>query len=427
MESIDDHLLLSLPGGAVLAFGLRWFPLVGSRVDVMARRKARDAGATHYVQGGARAAAVGCARLRGKMKACYSAAQIFAQAHQHGTAAGILSLQDDRAWLVASQDGAVIARTDRIYPTADQAMAALAELDQSYPGIAATLLHLDMEGLSATLDPAACLWRIGTVIAQLPGPVRGSALLLVLALLASVLAKQGWPDAQRRHAAVADIPPAVAWRAAVEKAAAAARVHRPEQLGSVFGALKQLPTAVRGWALRSARCRPQAADWNCSASYARIGPQATNQDLAVAVPTYAQPVFRGIEQAEIAWRVPLAFTALQPDALGGAGDTDLVFASALQRIQPAFVRIGLGDPAAFPVTPPLDAQGRALPPPPDLPRIRLRQVDLQGPLRSFSLFSGSEAAASWSEVALTLGAEIPPALARSQLIAQLKGVVYERE
>jgi hypothetical protein len=427
MESMGDHLLINLPGGAVLAFGLRWFPLVGSRVDVMARKKSREARATHYVHGGTRAAAVGCARLRGRMKACYAAAQVFAQAHGHGTVAALLVLQDQRAWLVAAQDGAVITRTDRIYATAGQAMDALVELDASYPGLSRTVLHLDLNSLAAALDPAACLWRSGSVFTQVPGPVRGTAVLLLLALLMSAGLKHGWPHTRRAPAGVATIDPALAWHLAVAQAATATRVHQPGQLGRVFGALKQLPTAVRGWTLRSARCRPQAQDWACSASYGRVGPHATNQELAAAVPAYARPVFRDLEQAEVAWRMPGTSTVLEPAALASAQSTDVILASALQRIRPAFVQIGLGDPSALSVPAPRDKQGRPLPPPPDLPRIRLRNVTLQGPLRSFALFAQPSATTSWSEVTLALGSPIQPALARSQLTAQVRGTVYERE
>jgi hypothetical protein len=427
MESMGDHLLVNLPGGAVLAFGLRWFPLVGSRVDVMARKKSREERATHYVHGGTRAAAVGCARLRGRMKACYAAAQVFAQAHGHGTAAALLVLEDQRAWLVAAQDGAVITRTDRIYSTAGQAMDALIELDASYPGLSRTVLHMDLNGLAAALDPAACLWRTGSVLAQVPGPVRGAALLLMLALLVSAGLKHGWPDAQRKPAGTATIDPSMAWHLAIARAAAATRVHQPEQLGEVFGALKQLPTAVRGWALSSARCRPQAQDWACSASYARVGPHATNQELAAAIPGYARPVFRDLEQAQVAWRMPGTSAPLEPAALAGVQSTDIILASSLQRIRPAFARIGLGDPSALAVPAPRDEQGRPLPPPPDLPRIRLRNVTLQGPLRSFALFAQPAATASWSEITLALGSPTQPALARSQLTAQVTGIVYERE
>ena len=104
MQTLFEPLLLETPAHAALVFGLRWSPLVGSRPDLLARKRARLAGASHYVYGGNRSAAVGCTRLRQPPKACYSAAQLFALAHPDGMAAGLLAMSDARVWLVAAQD-----------------------------------------------------------------------------------------------------------------------------------------------------------------------------------------------------------------------------------------------------------------------------------------------------------------------------------
>ncbi|OZI59819.1 type 4b pilus protein PilO2 [Bordetella genomosp. 11] len=424
-QALGDHLLVPTRDGAVLVFGLSWSPLIGSRVDVLARRKARESRATHYVHGGVGAAAVGCARLRGRAKACYAAAQIFAALHAHGTAAGLLPLDDGRVWLVASRNGAVMARGDRIHANEALAREALAELDALHPGLAGQARALSLDDLSAAVDPAACLWRVGQPLARLPLPVQGSVLLIVLALLGP----PAWRAWQRAMPAAepARIDAAQAWRDALSRATASVRIHDADELARVFATLRTLPVALRGWTMRSARCRPEEAGWACFARYARTAPDATNRALASQLPTTVRASFVTLNEAQLHWRVAGSAGTLSPDDLSQPARTDLDFASTLQAIGPAFARIALGAPAVLAVAPPRDERGAALPAPADLPRMRQRNVVLQGPLRSFALFARPRAVASWTGVGLELYDDRRPDIAHSPLMAQLEGTVYERE
>ncbi|ANN71438.1 type 4b pilus protein PilO2 [Bordetella bronchialis] len=424
-QPLGDHLVLPLTDGAVLVFGLTWSPLIGTRVDVLARRKARETRATHYVHGGTGAAAVGCARLRGRAKACYAAAQVFAGMQGAGTAAGLLPLDDGRVWLVASRNGAVMARGDRVHPDAASARQALAELDAMHPGLAGQVRDLSLDGLAAALDPSACLWRAGVPLMRLPLPVQGAALLVVLA----VLAPPAWRAWQRLGTppVAASPDPARAWHEALAKATAAVRIHDASQLGRVFATLRALPTALQGWSMRSARCRPHGGDWACDARYARTAPDATNRALAEHLPAAIRPAFVTLDEATLSWRVTGAAGTLRPEGLPDPARTDIEFASMLQSIRPAFARVALGAPAALPVAAPRDAHGNPLPAPPDMPRLRKRPLVVHGPLRSFALFTQSRTVASWTAVSLTLHGERGPDIAHSPLMAQLEGTVYERE
>jgi hypothetical protein len=431
---VGEHVLVSLRDDTVLVFGLHWSAIVGSRVDALARRKARQARATHYVYGGSGAAAVGCARLRARGKAgrrlrswaCYAAAQLFARMHPHGVAAGLLHMDGTGTWLVATRDGAVMARSDRLYPDEAAARAAVDELALLHPGLAGAVHRLSVDDLARSLDPAAAMWRIGLPWARVPAPVQGAILLLALALLLP----PAWRAWQRGAAAPpprAAVDPAQAWHDALSRAAAAIPVHDARQLGRVFQTLRQLPTSLQDWTLRSARCRPDGGGWACHARYGRATPRATNQALAERLPASVRVVFASLDEADVLWRVAGVAQALQPRALPHMSETDLQFASVLQAIRPAFARIALGGAAAFAVAPPSDPQGRPLPAPADLPRLRTRSIVVDGPLRSFALLAQPPATASWSEIALVVHEDRRPDIAHSPLMAQLQGVVYERE
>ncbi|WP_454690885.1 hypothetical protein [Achromobacter aloeverae] len=433
MQAVDEALTMDLEDGAVLVFGMRWFPLVGSRPDALARRRAREVRATHYVHGGTRAAAVGCTRLRGRPRPCHSAAQAFAQSFPQGTAAGMLVMETGRAWLVATQDGAVMARTDRLYADRAQALAALAELEALYPGLAAALRHLDLAALAADLGLSTTLWRLSPWAALPPGGARGFGVLLAAGLLTGT-AWQAWrywgrPAPQAAHAA----DPVQAWRAALARQAAALPLHDGAGLGKVFLSLRQLPVHTQGWDLASARCAAQARAWVCQARYRRVSPAGSNRRFAEAPPARGQagfdgPHFEGLEQARVSWRVAAGQGGgLEPAALGRKRDGDIRLGSMLQRLQPAFGRISLGAPAVLPLDAPLDEAGHPLPRPAGLPVLYTRPVSLHGPLRSYALFQAPPVKAAWQEVTLALTPGRRAEAAGSVLMAQLQGVVYERD
>lgn len=426
LQAMDGHVLIPARDGATLVFALNWSPVIGSRVDRLARRKAREARATHYVHGGTGAAAVGCARLRGRVGACYAAAQVFARLHSHGAVAGLLPMPDGRMWLAAARNGAVMARGDAVHTDEAAARAALGELDAVHPGLARQAITLTVEDLIAALDPAAALWRVGIPLRHVPVPIQGAALLIILALVL--------PPAWRAWNGVADVAPAAAlpdaaqaWRDAVDRAASAVRVHDPRELARIFATLRRLPTRLQGWSLRSARCRPQSMDWSCVARYARTGPLATNRTLANQVPSPARAAFVSLDEAEITWRVPGHGAPLHPDSVPAAGHTELVVASLLQAVRAAFARVALGAPAPLPVVAPRDPHGAMLPPPADLPRVNRRDIVLHGPLRSFALIADPPGAASWTEVTLDVHPDRAVDVTHSPLMAQLQGVLYERE
>jgi hypothetical protein len=426
LQAVGDHHLLYVRDDAVLVLALTWSPLIGSRIDVLARRKARESRATHYVCGGVGAAAVGCARLRGRNPACYAAALLFARMHPQGVAAGLMPMDDGRVWLVATSNGAVMARGDQVHASVASARDALAQLDSVHPGLARQVHDLAFDDLAVSLDPAAALWRVGMPLRHVPLPLQGTALLIVLALLLPP-AWRAWQGGTSARSGPARVDAAQAWRDALARTTGAVRIHDPAQLGRVFAMLRALPRAFQGWNMRSARCRPDGGDWACSARYARAAPDATNRALAERLPEAARAVFISLEEADVLWRVAGRAPTLRPEILPDTSHTDLVFASALQAIRPAFSRIALGAPATLPIVPPRDERGSPLPEPADLPRMRQRNVVLHGPLRSFALFARPPASASWKAIVVDMHDDRRPDIAHSPLMAQLEGVVYERK
>ncbi|OWT77270.1 hypothetical protein CEY04_15015 [Achromobacter sp. HZ28] len=442
VQAVDEALTMDLQDGALLVFCMRWFPLVGSRPETLARRRAREARATHYVQGGTRAAAVGCTRLLGRPRPCHSAAQAFAQSHPQGTAAGMLMMDEGRAWLVATQDGAVMARTDRIYVDREQALTALAELEHCYPGMATAMRNLDLADLTGNLGLGTTLWRLSPWVGLAPTGARGIAVLLAAGLSGGA-AWQAWRHWGRPAPVAAPAAdPMLAWRTAVARQVASLPLHDAAGLGQVFISLRQLPMLAQGWGLDSARCAAQAREWICQASYRRASPVASNQRLAAAPPAREQagfegPRFDGLEQARVSWRVAVgprsSPATVAPEnagpsaALRSRQASDIRVGSALQRLLPAFGRISLGTAAALPVAAPVDESGRPMARPPGVPVLYSRSLLMHGPLRSYALFQAPPVGTAWREVTLTVTPGRRAEATGSVLMAQLQGVIYERD
>ncbi len=213
----------------------------------------------------------------------------------------------------------------------------------------------------------------------------GTVLLVVLALLAP----PAWRAWQRATPSPppARVDPARAWRDAQARAAAAfffffffrahprCRPARPRvcHAAHLAGGLAGLDHAVR--ALPAGRIELGLFRALCQ----DLAPDATNRALAQHLPATVRPSFSTLDDAQLLWRVAGRTGTLRLEILRDAARTDLDFASTLQAIRPAFARIALGAPAALAVSPPRDESGRPLPPPDDLPRMRQRNVVLQGP------------------------------------------------
>jgi hypothetical protein len=431
MQLADESLFFLIPDtDKMLAFGLRWFPLVGSQAVHQARVRARALGGTHYVAGGLRAAAGGCARLSGvtRRRQVYAAAQVFAQLYTSGRAATcVAALPDGRYWLVAAQDGAVAARADRCYENELDAHQALRELQERQPGLQVLTAENLYRALLSGLDASSLLLPVQSRWAGVPLPVR--------VVMLSLAVSMAWPPTMelwRRFrspplAIVQEVDPVQGWQSVAKTFMQRTPVHRPQALQAALAALARLPLDLRGWALQAAQCHPTADAWACNARYLRLGHDATNEALSRLVPAGWELSFEPLDQASIAWHVPLQQASLFTSPPLSRVNTEMRLASELQRIRPLFTQVAMGRPVVVSLAPPVDAQGRPVPMPTSVQRLWRRSLTLAGPMRSFLLWSDAGSATTWSELTLELEHPRRPDIATSALFIRLEGAIYERE
>ncbi len=440
MERLPPALLLELPGaGRVLAFGLRWFALIGSNVPALARARGRRLRASHYVVGGAPAAVAGFGRVRSawrtglragrRQRHIQAAAQLYALLYPEG-GHSLIRLPDGGHWLVAAQRGTVLSQTDRVYASRDDALREQAHLQAQWPALPAQDADEAWAAVLQGADAAARLVALPTRWGELPLAFRLFLACLGLAAAAPALRDAVTAALSGREppgpAGTADSSPQLDPHLALLQSIAA---HAPSELTRLLAGFGKLPIQVRGWALRRARCLAGDRAWNCSASYVRAHPLAGNDALHALRPPGWHLSFQPLEEATLSWRMDARQARLADLSLPASLQVDTVLVAALQRMRPAFASITLAAavPLALPPAPAPSAAGQAVAAGAARPAIRHRAISLRGPLRSFALLHGAIQTARWSGLSLDILAQPQPGLAASTLVAELQGELYEQE
>lgn len=404
-------------GGPALAFGLTWFAVLGSHAALQGRARARALRATHYVVGGRHAVAAGCARLprRYGAMAVHSAAQAYANLHPEGAQAGVASLPDGQGWLIAVQDGSVLASADRLFADAAQAQARLRALLAQRPDLREAPAQDALDTLLARPDPAARLAPLAARWSRVPVAARAGVLALAVAGGVSL-----WRGAHQAPPPAAPDPRAV-WRAAQAEFLRGWPVHTSSELARVLDTLQALPLRVAGWALRQAQCVPGPA-WQCDADYHRVDVAATSLAFAAAVPPGWQMRLHTLEHTRVAWTLAGDRQGLDRITPASPADT-LALAATLQRASAAFTHVSVGASQAL-AGPVWDGPPEIEPPP--APALHRRELVLDGPLRSLALVWPLPAPIGWTAVSLRVVPDAIATLRASVLSLHLQGSLYEQ-
>lgn len=404
-------------GGPMLAFGLTWFAVLGSHAALQGRARARALRATHYVVGGRHAVAAGCARLprRYGAMAIHSAAQAYASLHPDGAQAGVASQPDGQGWLIAVQDGAVLASADRLFADAAQAQACLRTLLAQRPDLREVPAQAALDTLLARPDPSARLAPLASRWSRAPVAARAVVLALAVAGGASL-----WRGLGQAPPPAAPDPRAV-WRAAQAEFLRGWPVHTSSELARVLDTLQALPLQVAGWALRQAQCVPGPA-WHCDADYHRVDAAATSLAFAAAVPPGWRMRLHTLEHTRVAWTLAGDQHGLDRTAPASPADT-LALAATLQRASAAFTHVSVGAAQAL-AGPAWDGPPELAPP--AAPELHRREVVLDGPLRSLALVWPLPAPIGWTAVSLRVVPDAIATLRASVLSLHLQGSLYEQ-
>lgn len=444
MNRAPQLLLIECPGAVrTLAFGLRWFALIGSNVPKLARSRGRRLRATHYVVGGSPAMVAGYGRARTGFGGArlarragtpgttpQSAAQLFALLYPEG-GHSLVHLPNGRLWLVAAHGGAVLSQTDRVFDSLDDAQREQQALLAQRPFLKEHAPDQVLSALAQAVDAGAALTVLPSRWAELPAAMRLFLACIGLAAAVPALWNAGVSGFSRKQASP---PEPVAVRDPMadvhEAMLRATTIHPPAELTRLLASVAALPVQVQGWALRRAHCEAGPQQWDCAAVYARVHPLATNHGLHALLPAGWQVSFKPLEEATLAWRVESSPMPVAGMPLPTALHVDTRVAGGLQGLRPAFASVALSP--SVPLMPSLPAAprataGQAGSAEAGMPVVRRRSLILHGPLRSMALMPGPVSAARWSRLVVNVQAQPRPSLVASALVAELQGDLYEQE
>lgn len=460
-ESAGEAVLPARVSGRdiLIVLGMQWHTILGGDLAAQARRRARRAGATHWVHAGGRAESVGTIRLArrtlaagrlGIAREAHSGAQLFARRNPSGIHATAWRLEDGRCWLALVRDGQVLGNGDTVFETAAQAGLALQAAQARFgsalqctheaaallshdpaPGSQAEAETPDLSALASSATAASALQRV---------PLGGRGLLLPVAGFCGVLAMAAWwrttqtwtppvlPAADSPSVAELEAEGVRQWQRAVDAFLRGASVPSHQSLEALWLAIGELPVQPAGWLLEDAQCdAASGSGWHCAARYSRLNRLADNEGFMAIVPGAWQVNWTSLDEVTASFRLAAPEHGLDPMAL--ASTSRLRFlpdADALQRIRAAFGRVDVGPAQPVAIAVPRDAAGRQLPRPPDIALPQQRLIELQGPLRSLALIGPAlTARIAWTRLSLRIDPAAAVSLRSSVLLATLSGVSYE--
>jgi hypothetical protein len=99
--------------------------------------------------------------------------------------------------------------------------------------------------------------------------------------------------------------------------------------------------------------------------------------------------------------------------------------SYLQQITPIFETVQVGVATRLAIAAPLSGQGAPLERPSAIPVWQKRSLSLKGPLRSVAALSGLRVPLHWKNLSLSVDVRSGHGIARSQLVVQFEGDLFE--
>ncbi len=419
----DPLRILTLERGAHFLFGLQWTPLLGGRPLQMGRERARLLHATHYLVSPEPGAVLGYGNLKSAKEQrgdfLHSAAMQYARTHASGTVACVLPHAKYGYWVVAAHEGQVLVQSDKWFVSSEQAEELLALLAVRFPELdVCWLSSFDMstppDWLAPQPDGLSRLTRLG----KRRAPKIMLAVILFAAVVASLFIRAFDPVRVETEAT-----PSVTmrWNEVIQRLAELYPIHTPLHIARVIDDWRQTPLYVAGWKLKQIQCESKGLEWRCMARYQREHRLALNKSLEGITPQGWSFRSFDLDHAVLSWTIQQAAQLL--DLTGRHAREDWM--SYLQEVSPVFESIQVGAAARLAITAPIDGQGVPLARPDALASWQKRSVAIKGPMRSIAALSGLQTPLHWRTLSLSVDAMSGVGIARSQLVVQLIGDLFE--
>jgi hypothetical protein len=340
------------PDTSIVFGGVAWQTLLGSNLANLSVKAAVANKATHFVAAGAHSASCGTIKISSaltkiKGRSFYSAAAIFAQAHQGGVFLTAHELDNGSVWVAGVHDGNILRETDVIL-SKDDAQNLIAEIELRFKESSSTVNIVKAEfDVEPHLNARTKLAPLKSAFQKIPRPL----LLVLSVLLALTVMDTAWDQYRKYQSKKAleleaqqPVDARTEWTNALNEWAGTVVVDGPNGLAAVIHGLGRAPMDIGGWDLNKASCVAIPDAWSCSANYdAGIG--ATNLSFVANLPPGWTASWNGLTGAVGSWTVPAHRKLIDRASIQAIPDFSLNYISKLQQVLPAFRSVELSPPA----------------------------------------------------------------------------------
>ena len=344
-----NSIILDVNGESSLVFGgVAWKPLIGSNLAAQSEKLAATKKATHFVAAGEHSVAVGTIKLPAtkaaeKGRAFYSAAAVFAQAHQSGVLITQQSMQDGRVWIVAAHEGVVISDTD-VLLSITEAHELIEDIKRRYEK--AVVISGEFDTLQY-LNAKSELAPVRNTFQKIP-----KSLKLVVGLMALIIAVDTSLSEYKKYKAkqaraLEDsqyFDAKSEWANALDQWSKTVVTDGQPGLLRLYSELGQVRMKIQGWNLAEASCARSLAGWDCTTRYdAGIG--ATNLGFVQNMPKACSASWDGLTVAICKWSVQAERQNIKLQNIQSTQRFSLDYISSLQNVLPALRKVDLSTPA----------------------------------------------------------------------------------
>jgi hypothetical protein len=347
---MKEFIIRELEGDRSVVYGLDWAPLIGAKLDKQSLAHARRVKASHLVSAIEHSSSVGIVKLPADKKrskgTLYSAGAVVALKHPTSAYLGVLEIEDDLVWVIATHNGSVIKGTDTLCSPAE-AVGLAQSIRSRYPKIA----DLDDTDVQSYLNDRTQLKPVHYGFNAVPLPAR----LLAIGALALLVGNLTWDQASRfvrdytrSHSTVPQVDAVREWTEALNNWAGQTLVDGPQGYAAVFRAALVIPTEVGGWKLLGSgknpavQCdAPSQRNWKCSVMFRR-GIVATNESFLTWA-LHNRPDWHiqwiDLDTVLASWQAPGARHTITLASIPKQTTFSIDYISRLQKVKRAFTLI----------------------------------------------------------------------------------------
>lgn len=398
---MKEFIIRDMPGERGVVYGMDWAPLIGTKLDKQSLAHARRLKASHQIPAVEHSSSVGTIKMPAEKRTLYSAGAVVALKHPTSAYLGVMQIEPELVWVIATHNGSVIKGTDTLC-SPDESEKLIESVRKRYPQIS----DLEDTDVQSYLNGRTQLQVVHYGLDAIPTPLK----MLGIIALALVVGNLAWDqgsrfvrDYARAHSTAPQVDAVQEWSDALNSWAAQTLVDGTQGYAALFRAFLPIPSDVGGWKLSGSgknpavQCdAPSQRNWKCSVMFRR-GILATNESfLTWTLHNHPDWQIQWIDLDTVlaSWQAPGARHTISLGSVPKQATFSIDYVSRLQKVKRAFTLIEVKPSAQASISQPTlrDGSGNqtAIELPAGMALPKVMGFTMKGPLRSLAAFPLNE-------------------------------------